>query len=142
MGQMLRRIGLTAGFATAAFATVVTEALAYLYRVVRWKAKLLGLIQLVLDMEPTEQPFEDAIIRSLPIIGSKQRLPVEELRQESRAAIGEAMASTRKMVEDNFARRAEVLRDALEQRSDGEFKRLETLSSRLLDLHTLFLPRV
>ena len=134
MGATLRRIGLSASVASAALAAVVIESLAYLYKVVRWKQKLRAVVQRVLGMRATEEPIEDAIIRAIPLLRSEARKPLEELRDDSVTAVGEAMEQTSEIVKKNFGRRAEVLRDALARRGEEPMKRqreLDVLAERM-----------
>ncbi len=129
MGASLRRIGLSAGIASAALGAVVVETLAYIYKVVRWKQKLRAVVQRVLGMKATHEPLEDSIIRAIPLLRSEARKPLEELQSDSVEAIGEAMDQTANIVKHNFGRRVEVLSDALASRGEEPLRQQRQLDS-------------
>ena len=136
MGRTLARIGLSAGLATAVVVGVTVEVGSYVYGLVRWKAHLRGRMQRVLGLDPTHEPVEDRLMRKVPLLGHRDRQPFAELVAESNSAISEAMSSTRELVDRNFGRRGEVLRDALRSRTQGacgDLARLDGLASRFAE---------
>lgn len=116
---VLKKIGLTASAASAAAATVAMEATTYLYGVVRWKAKLRGILQHTLGLPAVDEPLEDRILRKIPFGREERPPPFATLEAESRKAVAEAMGKSREVVEKNLARREETLRSALESRRAG-----------------------
>jgi hypothetical protein len=118
IGSQLRRIGLKAEVAGAAFAAALVELAAYAYGVARWKARLRGQIQRLLGLEPTHEPIEDTALRLLPS-RRKQRLPVDELACEAELVVRDAMQATRGVVDQNYRRRIEVLEEALAARASS-----------------------
>lgn len=119
MGRTLRRIGISAGMAGAALAAIITEAAAYLYGVVRWKAHLRGVLQRALDLPAVDEPLEDKLLRRLPLIGNKARLPFVVLKAEATESIREALQQTQLIVDENIGRRREVLQQALAARGEA-----------------------
>lgn len=125
LGRMLRRVGLNGSVAIALGGAIVLEGVAYAYNVVRWKARLRGVVQHTLDLPADDEPLEDAFLRKLPVIGGKREKPFNLLVDEARKAVDEAMAATAQILDKNLRRREEVLRSSLAARRAGAIDLVE-----------------
>jgi hypothetical protein len=113
MGATLRRLGLNAGLAVAAIGAIAIEIAAYLYQVWRWKGQLRGMMQRALGLPPVDEPIEDKLLN----IFKKHRRPaLEEMAENTREGLAEAMTKTREMIGYNYGRRASGLEQALAER--------------------------
>lgn len=119
LGRMLRRVGLNGSVAIALGGAIVLEGVAYAYNVVRWKARLRGVLQHTLDLPADDEPLEDAFLRKLPIIGGKREKPFKLLVNEAHKAVDEAMSASAEILDKNLRRREEVLRSSLAARRAG-----------------------
>lgn len=95
VGPILRQFGLTTSRAASLAATIAFEAARILYKVATWKGKLREKLE--------------------PVLAEQANI----LKKQALEVVGDIMASTKQMVDDNYTRRIEVLSEALSAREEG-----------------------
>ncbi len=141
MGQLLKRLGLTAGRAVGTFAAVVVEAVQYAYDVVTWKASLRAVVAHTLGLPAEDEPLLDRLKRKIPLLSEKIEPVGPLVRSEYRAAVAKLVQDTKELVEEDFGRRLELFQSEADEKStdvDGARHRLDGLNAAIVDLEQGF----
>jgi hypothetical protein len=114
MGRVLREWGVTASRAINAFAVVITEVVAYLWKVVTWKGLLRSAVARALT---GERSLIDQIRDAIPFIRDHQEPIQTRLLRGYLDAVDECMAETRSLVDRDYQERIGVLEASLRTRA-------------------------
>jgi len=137
MGQLLKRMGLTASRAVSTFAAVLVDTVRYAYDVMTWKASLRAVVAHTLGLPVEDEPLLDRLKQKIPLLSEKIEPVGPLVRREYRAAVAKLVQDTRELVEEDFSGRLKPLHSSAEEKStdiDGARRQLDGLDAAIVDL--------